>query len=75
MALAPSPSAAAKPVLALAIGDPAGIGPELAAKLVADPAVTEAAHLIVIGDRRVLKRGADVAKVAIDLPVVANTGA
>jgi 4-hydroxythreonine-4-phosphate dehydrogenase len=75
MALASSPSAAAKPVLALAIGDPAGIGPELAAKLVADPDIAEAAHLVVIGDRRVLKRGAEVAKVAIDLPVVTSTGA
>ena len=59
-----------KPVLALAIGDPAGIGPELAAKLVADPAVQGAATLIVIGDRRVLQRGADTAGVTVDLPVV-----
>ena len=33
----------AKPVIALAIGDPAGVGPELAAKLVADPDVRAAA--------------------------------
>jgi 4-hydroxythreonine-4-phosphate dehydrogenase len=59
-----------KPLLALAVGDPAGIGPELAAKLIADPEVRDAAHLIVIGDRRVLQRGASVAGVAIDLPVV-----
>jgi 4-hydroxythreonine-4-phosphate dehydrogenase len=75
MALASSPSAAAKPILALAIGDPAGIGPELVAKLVADPAVAEAANLVVIGDRRVLKRAADVAKVAIDLPIITEAGA
>ena len=49
---------AQKPLIALAIGDPAGIGPELAAKLVADPEVRAAASLVVVGDRRVLERGA-----------------
>ena len=28
---------ARKPVLALAIGDPAGVGPELAARVITDP--------------------------------------
>ena len=65
-------TAQSKPVLALAIGDPAGVGPELAAKLIADPAVNEAATLIVIGDRRVLQRGADVAGITLDLPVVTD---
>lgn len=62
----------AKPLLALAIGDPAGVGPELAAKLLADPQVRDAAELLVIGDRRVLQRGADVAGVALDLPSIAS---
>jgi 4-hydroxythreonine-4-phosphate dehydrogenase len=56
-----------KPVLALAIGDPAGIGPELAAKALADPEVRAAADLIVVGDRRVLARGAEIAGVALDI--------
>jgi 4-hydroxythreonine-4-phosphate dehydrogenase len=47
-----------KTPIALAIGDPAGVGPELAAKLTADADVRAAAHLIVIGDRRVFERGA-----------------
>ena len=47
-----------KITVALAIGDPAGIGPELAAKLTADPDVRAAARLIVVGDRRVLERAA-----------------
>jgi 4-hydroxy-L-threonine phosphate dehydrogenase PdxA len=37
------------PRIALAIGDPAGIGPEIVAKLLADPAVTERAEIFVIG--------------------------
>jgi len=57
----------AKPVLALAIGDPAGISPELTAKLLALPEVRAAASLVVLGDRRVLEEGARVAKVDLDV--------
>ncbi len=60
-----------RPMLALAIGDPAGVGPELAARLLADPEIIAAADLVVIGDRRVLQRGAEVAGVTLDLPAIA----
>lgn len=66
---------AERPLLALAIGDPAGIGPELAARLVADSDVRSAANLVVIGDARVLRQGAEVAGVRIDLPVVSSADA
>ena len=52
-----------RPLLALAMGDPCGISPELTAKLIADPQVREAVDLIVIGDARVLAEGRAVAKV------------
>ncbi|HRD74312.1 MAG TPA: 4-hydroxythreonine-4-phosphate dehydrogenase PdxA [Hyphomicrobiaceae bacterium] len=55
--------AASRPLLALAMGDPAGISPELTAKLLADEAVAAAADLVVIGDRRVLAAGESVAGV------------
>ena len=51
-----------KPVIALAMGDPAGISPELTAKVVALDDVRSAARVIVIGDRRVYDEGAKVAK-------------
>ncbi|HEX2135537.1 MAG TPA: 4-hydroxythreonine-4-phosphate dehydrogenase PdxA [Microvirga sp.] len=60
-----------KPTVALAMGDPAGISAELAAKLLALEEVRAAARLIVVGDKRVFDRGAAVAGVALDLPVVA----
>lgn len=47
-----------RPIVALAMGDPAGISPELTARLLASSAVATAARLLVIGDRRVLDRGA-----------------
>ena len=57
----------AKPVIALAIGDPAGVGPELAAKLLNDHEILAAASLIVVGDRRVLQRGAADCGIELDI--------
>jgi 4-hydroxythreonine-4-phosphate dehydrogenase len=51
-----------KPVIALAMGDPAGISPELTAKAVSLDDVRSAARLVVIGDRRVYDEGARIAK-------------
>jgi len=42
------------PTIALTMGDPAGIGPEIILKALADPAVAALAHWIVVGDGRVL---------------------
>ena len=58
-----------RPVLAVAIGDPAGIGPELAAKVSADPEIRAAARLLIVGDARVLKRGAEQAGLSLDVEV------
>jgi 4-phospho-D-threonate 3-dehydrogenase / 4-phospho-D-erythronate 3-dehydrogenase len=44
------------PVVALTIGDPAGIGPEVVIKALADPQLAPLAHWIVVGDARVLGR-------------------
>lgn len=60
------------PRLALAMGDPCGISPELTAGLLADDEVSKAARLIVIGDRRVLAMGETHAGVKLDIPVVTS---
>jgi 4-hydroxythreonine-4-phosphate dehydrogenase len=59
-----------KPRIAVAMGDPAGISPELAAKLLASPAIREEAELVIFGDRRVLEAGARVAGTTLDIDVV-----
>lgn len=46
-----------KPRIALIPGDPSGIGPELLAKLLAEPGLSEEADVMVIGDRHVLELG------------------
>lgn len=44
-----------KPRIAVAIGDPAGIGPEIALRAAADPSVRAACDLALIGDRDILE--------------------
>ena len=61
---------AEKPVIALAMGDPAGISPELTAKLAALDEIRSKARLIVIGDRRVFDAGSAVAGVNAKLKTV-----
>jgi 4-hydroxythreonine-4-phosphate dehydrogenase len=58
------------PMVVLAMGDPAGISPELTARLMADPSIRSAARLVVIGDRRVLDQGARVARVSLEVETI-----
>jgi 4-hydroxythreonine-4-phosphate dehydrogenase len=62
----------AKPRIAFLAGDPNGIGPELAAKLLARPANVAAADVLVFADPAVLAQGERVAKTR---PLVGPGGA
>ena len=46
-----------KPRIIILHGDPAGIGPELIAKLLADPEVSDQATVLLVGDRHVFELG------------------
>src|SRR5262249_28424426 len=58
--------------IAIAAGDPAGIGPEISLKAALDPAVRNACEAIVVGDAGVLKRHAAACAIAAELRVVAR---
>ena len=45
------------PLIGLMLGDATGIGPEIAAKVLASRAVADVARIVVIGDARVLELG------------------
>lgn len=45
-----------RPLLAITLGDPAGIGPEICVKALADPAVTEACRPVLYGDASVVNK-------------------
>lgn len=62
-----------KPLIAVPIGDPAGVGPEIVAKSAAEDKVFEAADLIVVGDKKVMEKaigivGADLKIHVVDSP-------
>ena len=40
-----------RPILAITLGDPAGVGPEVTLKALADPEIQRSARFIVVGDR------------------------
>lgn len=61
---------AERPLIALAMGDPAGISPELAARLIVSPRVAAAARVVVIGDRRILEAGAKAAGLTLNIDTV-----
>lgn len=44
-----------KPLIAVPIGDPAGVGPEIVAKSIASKEVFEAANCIIIGDKTIVE--------------------
>ncbi len=55
-----------KPGIALVLGDPCGIGPELALKLLGDKSVTDRADVVVVADRNVFEKGAQIAGVSVE---------
>lgn len=59
-----------RPLIALAMGDPAGISPELTARLVAQDDIRARGRLVVIGDRRIFDQGARDAGVKPELRTI-----
>ena len=58
--------AAPLPLIAVTMGDPAGIGPEVVLKAVAEPRVRQACRVVVVGDEALLRAAADRLGLAAD---------
>jgi 4-hydroxythreonine-4-phosphate dehydrogenase len=61
-----------KPRIAMLLGDPAGIGPELIAGLLADPETLRKADVLIIADRGEFEEGIRVAGVTLDYAETAS---
>ena len=59
-----------KPLIAVPIGDPAGVGPEIVAKACALANVNEAADVIVIGDKQVMENAIGIVKAPLQINIV-----
>ncbi|MFW5682883.1 MAG: 4-hydroxythreonine-4-phosphate dehydrogenase PdxA [Phycisphaeraceae bacterium] len=57
------PPDAGKPVIAVTMGDPAGIGPEVVVKALADPVLRRRARFVVFGMNELLAYAADLAEI------------
>jgi 4-hydroxythreonine-4-phosphate dehydrogenase len=55
-----------KPRIALVLGDPCGIGPELAVKVLGDPTITDGADIVIVAARKVFDEGARIAGITVD---------
>lgn len=58
------------PIIAITMGDPASIGPEIAAKLFAKPEIYEKCHPILIGDAGVMKTATRIAGVDLNINAI-----
>ena len=61
-----------KPTVALTLGDPSGIGPELIAKLLDDPECLQAANIVLIGDAWLWEQGQKTAGLNIATKPIAS---
>ncbi|HEV7931765.1 MAG TPA: 4-hydroxythreonine-4-phosphate dehydrogenase PdxA [Actinomadura sp.] len=59
-----------RPLLAVTLGDPAGIGPEIVARTLADPHSSSMARGLAVGDAAVLRRAAAVCGLDIEVNAV-----
>ncbi|MDZ7685970.1 MAG: hypothetical protein U5O39_13950 [Gammaproteobacteria bacterium] len=62
------------PVLAVTMGDPAGVGAEIAVKALSDPAVFERAQPFVIGSRDCLERAMEQTGISLTLKTIEQIG-
>ena len=60
------------PVVALTLGDAAGIGPELIARLLNQPGITSGANIVLLGDPWVWEEGQVTARLQVATQVVAS---
>ena len=59
-----------KPIIAIPMGDPAGIGPEIVAKALCEPEVFEKAVCIVIGDKKIMEKAIAITQSPMQLHLI-----
>lgn len=63
-----------KPFIAIPMGDPAGIGPEIVVKALGKKEVSDAARCVVIGDRRIIEDAIRFTNSALKVNLIQNPG-
>ncbi len=66
-----TPNTDTRPIVALTIGDPSGVGPEITVKSMADESLHEECRPLVIGDQGVVRQACKVSGLNADINVIA----
>jgi 4-hydroxythreonine-4-phosphate dehydrogenase len=61
-----------KPILGITMGDPAGIGPEIAAKAMSKKEVYEICRPLIVGDAQVMKQAIGIAGVCLEVNAISE---
>ncbi|WP_338470774.1 4-hydroxythreonine-4-phosphate dehydrogenase PdxA [Niallia sp. XMNu-256] len=61
-----------KPIIAITMGDPSGVGPEIIAKSLNDPNIYDQCQPFVVGDFKILKRALGITNINLELNSIAN---
>lgn len=61
-----------RPIIGISMGDPAGIGPEVAAKALAKPEIYEICRPLIIGDASVIRQAVSIAKLKLEVHAISN---
>lgn len=61
-----------KPFIAVPIGDPAGVGPEIVVKAIAESKVTDVANVVVVGDKAVIEQAANIVGLDVKINCIKN---
>lgn len=59
-----------KPIIAIPMGDPAGIGPEIVVKAISRPEVLECARCVVVGDKKVMEQAVRILGLSMKIHVI-----
>lgn len=61
-----------KPLIAIPIGDPAGIGPEIVAKALGNSEVIKVARCVIVGDKKVMENAIHLTNTALKLNIISE---
>src|SRR5512136_986003 len=61
-----------RPILAITMGDPAGVGSEIAVRALSDPETYRICRPLVVGDESVMKAAAEGTRISLELHPIAD---
>lgn len=61
-----------KPIIAIPMGDPAGVGPEIIIKTIISDEIKNDCHMLVVGDKNCLKMAMDILKINIEINEISD---